>query len=207
MEIIFIHHSVGRNIINTGLKNNLKKYGFLLTDIDYNKIGIHDESNKKIIGPIIPNDKTNPEDLLKILNNNQTLNYLNSFDLVILKSCYTIFNIKNNKQFLERLSAIKELGNIASKVLNKVIIVTPPPLSRFRYFFTNKEYYRKIIEQYKNIKEQSNLKVFDLHMYLSIDNKWLSKKYQRLFLFDSHPNKSGSIAVVNKLLDFIKSIK
>lgn len=144
MRIIFLHHSVGRNLIRQGGVRDLvarwnepdnARHEFW--DHDYNEIGLTGPSGEHVgLSFGVPGDNTDPDGLAVLFSQpvhdppDNALSHLLSFDVIIFKSCFPASAIHSQAQlehYRRRYLAIREtLARYPDKLF---IVVSPPPLA------------------------------------------------------------------------------
>jgi len=207
-KVLFIHHSVGRMIIAAGLRQRLQASYIQLWDTDYNCIGAHNDAGQRVDTPLLPRDKTNPEDFSLLLKGDEqsTVDYIKwmrTFDGVILKSCYIAFEIEDALLLSRRISAVKDMIARSSELFKRTLLLTPPPLSKLVSSRYSKDYQMELLHAYTCI-QKDNVKVFDLFKVLAEEGEqYLSKSYQRLLPSNSHPNSRGSVAAAAAMAESI----
>ena len=212
-KVLFIHHSVGRMIIAAGLRERLKASRIHLWDTDYNNIGTQNGAGQRVDTPLLPRDKTNPEDFALLLKGDEqsTVDYIKwmqTFDGVILKSCYIAFEIEDALLLSRRISAVKDMIARSSDLFRRTLLLTPPPFSKLVSSRYSKDYQKELLHAYTCI-QKDNVKVFDLFGVLAAkDKRYLSKPYQRLLSSNSHPNRRGSVtaavAMAESIIDLVQ---
>ena len=210
-KVLFIHHSVGRMIIAAGLRERLHASCIYLWDTDYNRIGTHNSTGQRVNMPLLPRDKTNPEDFSALLKGSEQstadyIKWMQSFDVVILKSCYISFKISDALLLSTRISAVKDMITRSSELFSRTLIVTPPPLSRLVSSGYSKDYQKELLSAY-TCTQKDNVTVFDLFGVLAAEGEqYISEPFQRLLPFNSHPNSKGSITAAVALAKSITDL-
>lgn len=137
IEILFIHHSVGRGILRHGaVRKHLSTMGgdvvVSLWDHDYNRRGLHDPTGRRLRRSFpIPNDDTDPKGLATLFDmaaRNRALgDQLSRFPVIVVKSCFPNSRIKSSDDYLQLqqlystiAQGIRALGSIPC------IMTTPP---------------------------------------------------------------------------------
>ena len=112
-KILFIHRSVGKNLINDGeLYKKIKS----IPNIDFNDYNVNTKilrsknaSQKFMLD--FPNNNTTPKDYSILFHKNtnyqNTKDYILSYNTVIIKSCYPNSNIKNNQNTIPTTPSTK----------------------------------------------------------------------------------------------------
>lgn len=128
---LFVHHSIGRQIIEGGLRERLRLAGTDLWDHDYNEIGLTGPDGVPTGRSFpVPHDDTDPSGLVVLLRalTEGSLPDVPSHDLLILKSCFP-----NSAVTDEGLPALQdtylELRDLARALPQTVLLLSSPPLS------------------------------------------------------------------------------
>ena len=132
---LFIHHSVGRYIIqHGGLREKLvaASVPIRLWDHDYNKIGLSNDSGDRLGHAFpVPGDNTDPPGLLNLLRTaNQTIfTELPQLNLLILKSCYPNNRLSSDEALETAQATYVSMLEAADKLPLRVLLVATPPLA------------------------------------------------------------------------------
>ena len=137
-DVIFLHHSTGRNLIaQGGVRERLTAAGFRFWDHDYNAIGLtRPDGTRAGYSYNVPNDNTDPNGLAVIFAQREydlplnTLSGLLQHNVIVFKSCFPVNNISSEEQ-LERYKAYyRGMRDVMDRHPEKIfIVVTPPPLN------------------------------------------------------------------------------
>jgi len=133
---LFIHHSVGRQIIQEGgLRQKLSAAvpSLQLWDHDYNEPGLSDGSGSPLGRSFpIPGDNTDPDGLLAILRGIEAgepwAEDAKTFDVLILKSCFPNNNIHSDAAATSLRALYQEMREVALALPLAVLLVASPPL-------------------------------------------------------------------------------
>lgn len=212
MKTLFIHRSVGNNLINdSDLYNLLEAQGvdFEFSDYDNNTGILRDSKGSKKLGLKFPNDNTKPSDYAELFSASGKDNYGELFKLVMfyntiaLKSCYPNSNIKSDDE-LESIKA--NYQSIAQFFLGrpdkKLIILTSPPLRPFATSAENANRARQLADWLSTESFGPNVSVFNFFDLLASDKNVLERGYRRLVPFDNHPNKRAAQVIAPKLIEY-----
>ncbi len=216
-KAIFVHRSVGHNLIEDGGMYSLSKnHGYELNDYDHNSYELSDGKSTKKLNIVFEGDDTHPEHYAKLFSEDgrksqkEALDLILDSDVIMIKSCYPNSHIKTD----DELEAIKENYRSIAHFFEampdkKLIILTSPPLLPLR---TNQKAAcraRKLATWLSETKLGANTSVFNFFDLLaepesSRKPNVLRKKYRRLLPVDSHPNPQASKEIAPLLVAFIK---
>jgi hypothetical protein len=130
---LFIHHSVGQQIIHKGgLRQKLSAF-LELWDHDYNNLGLSDGAGSPLGESFpIPGDNTDPEGLLAILTGIEAgepwAERATTFDVLMLKSYFPNNAIHSDTAAASLKGVYEKMRGVAMAVPHKVLLVSSPPL-------------------------------------------------------------------------------
>jgi|JI6StandDraft_1071083.scaffolds.fasta_scaffold14124_5 hypothetical protein len=195
MKALFIHRSVGRNLIEQGqLRDLLALKGVTLHDYDNNSDTLTQANGRTSKTTLkIPGNNTNPDNLSEFFS--RWSDVLNEYDLVIIKSCYPNSHIKDTDQLIKTQESYLSIIKSFKAHGNRLLILTTPPL---RPIMTNKleaKLANALADWLVSVTDD-DVQVFDLHHLLAEEagasRGTLKRKYRRLLPFDNHPNKKAN---------------
>jgi len=133
---LFIHHSVGRQIIREGALRQKLSTGIpslALWDHDYNETGLSDGDGSLLGSSFpIPDDNTDPDGLLAILQGIEAdepwAERAKTFDVLILKSCFPNSAIHSDTAATSLKGVYQAMRDVALALPQAVLLVTSPPL-------------------------------------------------------------------------------
>ncbi len=137
-NIIFLHHSVGGNLINQGgVREAFAAAGYQFWDHDYNYLGLRDPQGTYTgYSYRVPSDNTDPDGLLAIFQQPaydlpvNTLSGLLQHEVIIFKSCYPASDIVSDEQLRQRQDWYVQMRAVMDQHPDKIFIaLTPPPLN------------------------------------------------------------------------------
>jgi len=224
-DLIFLHHSTGRNLIKEGsLRALLAKKSYRLWDHDYNAIGLTDPAGRKLkICYDIPSDtsgnrgngNTDPEGLYLLFSQpvhqppDNALSRLLQHEVIIFKSCYPNSAIKDDQMLAQYKTWFFSIREKMRQHPEKIFIpFTIPPLHPLA---TNHEeaararQWAQWLQSEDFLDNMTNVFVFDFFDLLAdpIDHT-LRQEYQRdRQQPDSHPNEQANKIVAQIFTEFI----
>ena len=220
-RMIFLHHSVGKNILyEGGLKDSLEEAGILVKGSTYgDEIG--EETDLRHWLPKFEQDmdgilsfKAHPN----MYYDNGTAN-----DIVMFKSCFPNSHVgegtgpgdaTDRKRTIANYKAVFEgLKNEMAKNKDRLFIyLTAPPLvpegttaehaARAREF--NVWLIEDFLPRYSKETGLNNFVVFDLFDFLAGEDNFLKKEYRRERSGDAHPNAVANKAVAARFMEFFR---
>ena len=137
-NIVFLHHSVGNNLIEQGeVREGLQEVGYDFWDHSYNHPGLRDPDGKYTgYSYNVPNDNTDPDGLARIFDQRvydlplNTLSGLMQHEVIAIKSCYPTSDIVNDEQLEQDKAWYLEMRDVMDQHPDKIfIILTQPPLN------------------------------------------------------------------------------
>jgi len=213
-NLLFIHHSVGKNWLEEGnLRESLIGAG----------IGVHELTYGDPLGNATdmhhwaPKFENNLDEIIKH-DYRPDVSYRDDKknDLVMFKSCYPNSNIKaSGEEPGDPLSDYKAVFNQLKDDFSKkpdviFIYATSPPLvpartteenaGRMREF--NEWLKNSYIDEYRSSTNADNFYVFDLFDVLAGEDNYLRKEFRRNDR-DSHPNGQGSMAATQSFMTWL----
>lgn len=208
MKILFIHRSVGHHLIEQGqLRELLGDKGVTLDDYDNNS-GVLRRSDGSTSNNTItmPRNNTNPDNLAEFFGDWPDL--LNSYDLIMIKSCYPNSHIKDEAQ----LNGIKDSYTSIMKSFashnKQLLILTSPPLRPLLTNQTEAQLANELADWLVS-SSTNNIRVFDFHHLLAETNGkhqgMLKREYRRLLPFDNHPNQKAHQTIAPMLVEALKA--
>jgi hypothetical protein len=218
-NIVFLHHSTGRNLINQGgVREAFIEARYTLWDHDYNQIGLRDPSGQRSgYDYRVPDDNTNPDGLAEIVNQRLYSLPLNTFsslmqhEVIMLKSCYPVSDIGSDEELEEFKEYYLEMRSIMDQHPDKIfILLSQPPLNPAR---TNPEIAARArafadwLESDAYLNGHPNVYTFNLFGYLAEnepnapDYNMLRSQYRNGK--DSHPNRIANESIGPNLVEFV----
>lgn len=218
-NIIFLHHSTGRNLIDQGhLRELLTAQGYQFWDQDYNDPGLRNPQGEFTgYAYSVPNDNTDPDGLAVIFAQTpqsapvNTLSGLLQHEVILFKSCFPNSNIDSQ----EKLDSLKKIylgiRDTVDRHPDKVfLLLTTPPLNPAE---TNADNARRAREMANWLASdeftggRKNLFIFNFYEQLarandgSAEANMLRADYREGS--DSHPNQKANETIAPLLAEFI----
>jgi len=137
-NIIFLHHSTGRNLINQGgVRERLTAAGFEFWDHDYNWEGlIRPDGTRTGYSYGIPDDNTDPDGLVRLFAQRvypwplNALSGLMQHEVIAFKSCFPASNISSDEQLEQYKTWYRGMREVMDRYPDHIFIaMTPPPLN------------------------------------------------------------------------------
>jgi len=218
-DVIFLHHSVGRNLINQGgVRERLTEAGFRFWDHDYNWEGLtRPDGTPAGYSYSIPGDNTDPDGLARIFSQPAFPWPVNAFsgllqhEVIIVKSCFPNSNIQSDEQLQEIQGHYLKMRERMDRFPDHLfIIVTSPPLNPAETTPEAAARARALsrwLQSDEFLAGHPNLAVFDLFGLLAEDDpaapdfNMLRAEYREGT--DSHPNRFANEVIGPVFADFI----
>ena len=136
MRALFIHHSVGRQLLQEGeLRERARELvpALELWDHDYNEIGLSDGSGRRLGRAFpIPDDDTDPPGLLRFLQgvagDASYAEEVRAFDVLVVKSCFPTNAIDSEAAASALRETYLHLRELAAELPLRTVLVSSPPL-------------------------------------------------------------------------------
>lgn len=214
-SLLFIHRSVGRNLIKDGeLRKLFAAHSINFSDYDQNIDTLtNNEGEKQPCNFQFPLDDTKPLSYAQIFTNtpDKSAEIIRDFalthDVVVIKSCYPNNNIKSEKE----LETLKENYRLIATFFNQYpnkefFILTSPPLAPMMTTKKSANYARSLADWLATTELGRNVHVFNFYSLLADEKTHcLKRQCRRLLPFDSHPNKKASAEIAPKFVEFLVS--
>ena len=219
-KMVFLHHSVGRNILYTGgLQRRLLERGLFVSGATYgDEIGEHTD-----ISDWLPKFRKEMEKILTFKSHpNQYYSDGTRNQIVMFKSCFPNSNIVDESAAEEDTKGSPNtLANyqatfkaIKREMMRKgdslFVYLTAPPLiaqkttpenaARARRF--NNWLINEYLVEYRSESEHDNFAIFDLFGFLAGPDNLLKKAYRVDKPSDAHPNDEASRLAAEAFVEF-----
>lgn len=218
-NIIFLHHSTGRNLIEQGnMRQLFTQAGYNFWDQDYNDVGMRNPDGQNT-GFLywLNSDNTDPWGLEELFSQpvyNLPLNTLSGLlqhEVIVLKSCFPNSHITSEEHFEGIRSHYMAIRRTINQHPDKLfILLTSPPLNPAE---TNAEAAARARRMNDWLLSDdfrggtANLAVFDFFGLLAVndpasaENNMLRPEYRQGS--DSHPNQPANAAIGPLLVQFV----
>ena len=218
-DVIFLHHSVGHNLIEQGsVRQAFTQAGYSFFDHDYNWPGLTDPSGQeKGYNYDVPEDNTDINGLARIFSQPvyplpiNTLSGLLQHEVIIVKSCYPNSDITSDERLAQNKAMYLGMRAVMDQHPDKIfILVTTPPLNPAETNSETAARARTIANWLKSdefLQGHPNVFTFDFYSYLADDQpgspeiNMLRTEYQNGA--DSHPNQLANETVGPKFVQFV----
>jgi len=214
-RIIFLHHSVGANLIEQGdVRQSLTALGYEFYDHGYNGDGLvlaDGTPAGRDFG--VPDDNTNPDGFADIFAQplhdppDNTFSHLMEYDVIAFKSCYPVSDIETDDELADYEDYYLSIRSRMDQYPNKIFIVlTPPPeiladtdpaaAERARAFadwLASNEY----------LSGHPNVFTFDFFDLLADPSTNMLRDAYQINAGDAHPNALANEAIGPLFADFI----
>ncbi len=218
-DVIFLHHSVGRNLIREGrVRERLTEAGFRFWDHEYNWEGLtRPDGTPAGYSYGIPGDNTDPDGLARIFSQPAFPWPVNAFsgllqhEVIIVKSCFPNSHIQSDEQLQEIQGHYLRMRERMDRFPHHLfIIVTSPPLNPAETVPEAAARARALsrwLQSDEFLAGHPNLAVLDLFGLLAEDDpaapdfNMLRAEYREGT--DSHPSRLANETVGPIFADFI----
>lgn len=214
-SIGWLHHSVGRNLINDGGIRSLLDHD--LWDHDYNYGCGSINGLRRPDGSYtgydwdIPGDGScgdiSPAGLdMLITLPSSARDSLLGHEIVILKSCYSDARFASDVELDNAKAHYYSMAASMASFPNTFIILSPPPSHRLRVS-SDIAARARALSIWMTVLEGDNIHYFNLFGELAGDDNYLLYEYERShYSTDSHPNAHANVIVGAVLADFINDV-
>lgn len=218
-NVVFLHHSVGNNLIEQGdVAQLFGDAGYSFYDQGYNNMGLRgpDGSDAGFSYPV-PNDNTDPDGLAVVFKQKvrswpvNTLSGLLQHEVIVVKSCFPNSNIGSQ----ESLRALKEIYLGMRETMQKhpdklFIVFTTPPLNPAETNAENAKRAREMAVWMMSTEftgGSQNIAVFDFYTLLAENDPKASDANMLNAAFrdgtDSHPNRTANQQIAPVFVEFV----
>lgn len=218
-NIIFLHHSVGHNLIAQGhVRRLFTQAGYDFWDHDYNTIGLTaPDGNPAGYSYNIPDDNTDPDGLLALFQQPDyslpvnALSGLLQHEVIIIKSCFPASDIRSEQELEIRKLWYLSIRDAMDRYPGKIfIVVTQSPLNPAETNLETAARARVIANWLRSdefLTGHPNVATFDFFDLLAEsdpaapDANMLKAEYRQGR--DSHPNELANQAIGPLFVDFV----
>lgn len=217
-KALFIHRSVGQNLIDDGTLRSLIQQQSLdieLDDYNQNTDTLTTNTSSQKAGLDFPDNDTKPSSLAAIFGSadknafRPILELVARYDIVMVKSCYPNSDIKNTDELRALQESYQTIMKFFASSNQRLIIMTSPPLRPWRTSSVNAARARTLNNWLAETVPARNIRVFDFFDLLANPTEHrqantLRKQYRRILFLDNHPNKKASKMAAVKFVDFLR---
>ncbi len=218
-NVIFLHHSVGNNLINQGkVREQFQQAGIDFWDQGYRYDGLRDPSGVKTgFWYPLPADNTDIDGLARLMAQEpkslpvNALSGLLQHEVIMLKSCYPNNNFNGAEGFQQFQEMYLGMRATMDAHPEKIfVLLTTPPLNPAETNMENARLAREMAAWLASeafIGGRQNVFVFDFYTLLA-ENDPASPEYGMLRAAyregaDSHPNAAANVEIAPLLVDFV----
>ncbi len=218
-DVVFLHHSVGENLIAQGsVRTTFAAASYSFWDQDYNWKGVHDPNGSATgYSYNVPGDNTDPDGLAGIFSQPlfglplNTLSGLMQHDVIAFKSCYPASAIKSDAELAEHKAYYLKIRDFIDQHPEKLfIVVTQPPLNPAETSAdaaTRARAFANWLKSDEFLQGRRNIVTYDLFDQLAegnqqaLDANMLRQDYRQGT--DSHPTTTANHIVGPQFANFI----
>jgi hypothetical protein len=218
-NVIFLHHSTGRNLIEQGgVREVFSATGYDLWDHGYNDQGLtRPDGTPAGYSYNVPNDNTDPDGFARIFSQRLYPWPLNAFsglmqhEVIIFKSCFPVSSITSDAQLEQYRAYYLQMREMTDQHPDHIfVVVTPPPLNPAATNAEAAARARAFAEWLKSeefLVGHANLCTFDFFDLLaepdatSPEHNMLRAEYREGT--DSHPNELANQTIGPLFAEFI----
>jgi len=220
-NIIFIHHSTGRNLIAQGnVRALFTEAGYDFWDHDYNHIGLtRPDGTRAGYSYNIPDDNTNPDGFANLFAQPIRHPPTNAFsaimqhEVIIFKSCFPVSNISDQDELEAYQHYYLSIRDVIDQHPDHIFIaLTPPPLVPESTTPENATRAREFANWLKSdefLAGHYNLYTCDFFDLLAGDDpsapdyNMLRVEYRPAIKGDSHPNALANETIGPQFVEFV----
>jgi hypothetical protein len=214
-RVIFLHHSVGANLIAQGdVRQRLTDLGYEFYDHGYNDDGlVLADGTPAGRNFNVPDDNTNPDGFAAIFAQplhdppDNTFSHLMQYSVIAFKSCYPVSNIESDGQLAGYESYYLSIRDRMDQYPNRIfIVVTPPPeipadtdpqaparARAFANWLASDEY----------LSGHPNVFTFNFFDLLADPSTNMLRADYQIDEYDAHPNELANQTIGPLFADFI----
>jgi len=220
-KLLFIHRSVGQNLIRDGkLYKLVQRAGepFLLGDFNQNTGTLTTTDKTAVVDWRFPDGDTTSADYAALFSNERlqrgdtTLRAILGYDIVAIKSCFPNTRLTSDSMLERHKQAYKSIVDFfSSRPSKKLAILTSPPLIPLLTLPPFARRARILADWLSTSDFGPNVFVFDFFNELAVPEgkrqaNTLRREYRRRFPLDSHPNELASQTIAPKFLAHFESM-
>ncbi|MDB5170955.1 MAG: hypothetical protein JWO35_649 [Candidatus Saccharibacteria bacterium] len=221
-SVLFIHRSVGHNLIHDGNVYNLiadSGKDFAFSDYDHNVDTLtNNKGEQHKLGFVFPGGNTTPADYAEVFSGDvhdsfkPIQNMALSYDVIAIKSCYPNSNIQSD----ELLEAIKQYYKSIAQFFverpdKQLVIITSPPLTPLMTKASAAQRARLLANWLMEADFGENVSVFNFFDLLAAPSgkrhsNRLRKDYRRWLPVNSHPNAKASQSIAPLFVEHLVNL-
>ena len=218
-NVFFLHHSVGRNLIDQGdVRNRFTKAGFRFWDQGYNWEEVRrPDGSHAGYSYVVPDENTDPDGLAEIFAQRVYGLPLNTFsgllqhEVIAFKSCFPVSGILSDEQLAAHKSDYLSMREVMDQHNDRLfIVVTPPPLNPAdtdKAAAARARAFANWLKSDEFLRGHPNIVTFDLFDRLAegdaqaADSNMLRQDYREGA--DSHPTRIANETIGPQFVDFV----
>ncbi|MBN1203253.1 MAG: DNRLRE domain-containing protein [Anaerolineae bacterium] len=214
VQIMFLHHSCGANLIEQGgLRQQLSQMGYQFFDHGYNEDGLRLADGSYAGWNFdIPGDNTDPDGFAALFAQpvhdppDNAFSYLLQYDVLAFKSCFPVSGIYSDDQLHEYMGYYLGIRDVMDQHPDKLfIVVTQPPLHPEETDATTAARARQFTDWLASsefLGGHPNVVTFNFFDYLADGSNMLRAEYREEWV-DSHPNAYANQTIAPLFAQFI----
>lgn len=218
-NVVFLHKSVGKNLIEEGgVRERLAAAGYQLWDQGYNWQGLHNpEGQRTGYAYTLPDDNSEPSGLKQLFTQPvyglplNALSGLLQHEVIIFKSCFPASHIADELQLEQHKEWYREIRDTMDRHPGKLfVVVTQPPLNPRETdaaIAARARIFANWLKSEEFLKGHPNVVTYDLFDQLAerdpqrSDFNMLRQSYREGG--DSHPTRIANEAIGPQFADFV----
>jgi hypothetical protein len=219
-NIIFLHHSTGRNLIDQGqIREQFTELGFHFWDHGYNFEWLRDSSgNPTGYSFNVPGDNTDPDGIARIFTQRvyplplNTFSGLLQYEVIIFKSCFApTSKISSDDQLAQYKAYYLQVRDAIDQHPDKLfLLLTQPPLNPAETNHEEADRARNLADWLASqayLEGRTNFFVYDFFDALAEDDPNAADLNMLRSEFrngaDSHPNKKANQEIGPMLVEYV----
>jgi hypothetical protein len=213
-EILFIHHSVGEDLINNGeVRSRFTSAGYHFWDHGYNYDGLRDPNGNSTGRNFnIPDDNTDPEGYYNLFQEGNlsipghALNQIMMYEVIMFKSCYPAASIPDETTLADYKRYYLSIRDFMDRHPEKIFIpfTTPArhPAETNATEAANARAFANWLTSSEYTSGHPNVFPFNFFGLLADSSNMLRPEYRPSYV-DSHPNERAGREIGPVLVNFV----